>query len=866
MSSSFSSKTKVLILFFLCIFFHFESNGSIVRLSEKYWSSKAPTSNLIIDDRQWVRNLEKESTQIVYEYKGQIDLSLYKFIKIEVSSKEAAFIRWGWAEGNTNYQTFFSSEKCSLVPDSKYHTYSFVVKFPDKINPLIGKTKKIIIEISNVKTYIDEVQLKNVEFIPYITSELGQLMINGLCIDFVSEKKWVAKVNIQKGDRLQFYTGIYNPEIGALPQKQEQNSWDIENIEFSIDLQLPDKNENIYRYQMNPVEKEDDREWRFAELDLTKYAENSVQILFSMKDSKALTNAYGVWGNPIIMRNNEKNKEEFPSVFIISCDALRPDHLLPYGYSLPTSPNLDKFAKDAVLFELAYTPRTFTPVAHMSLLTGLYPKNHGVNAELPAFEHVKLLSEYLRNLGYYSIGLVGATTWFLPSRGYTRGIDEFYYPPEYLRDVFTSHEILKNRINKVQYDNLFVFLHNYDIHGKMLYPGIIYSSDDSRFCNFSDMYDIPQSLSAECMPYPRIFFNYIQNKLGKLGFFENLYIRALYDDCVAKVDFALGDLFNYLKEKKLYDKSFICVVSDHGEALGEHGRYEHVDVYEHTARATMMIKFPNNMHAGKRVYNLVSLEDITPTVLDYLKIGYKDLDGISLFKIIEGTYNNPRKFFIQNQFQNEEALVSETHKLIRSFRESKISFFNLVQDPSESIDISEKEGPLMEQFLAEMNSYKSFDGDGWIISVKKKNTKVSDEILICPGTNLVSVCPENIMFWYKKAESMDCLYGTLSYPQISNMYSLYIYPKEMNQELRIGFKSSERFKALLPGGLSESVNEYEFLLPKEGTYWESKPNLPEDENIYVFIQKKTSVLDKKRKEVGLSEEAVESLRSTGYLD
>ncbi len=290
----------------------------------------------------------------------------------------------------------------------------------------------------------------------------------------------------------------------------------------------------------------------------------------------------------------------------------------------------------------------------------------------------------------------------------------------------------------------------------------------------------------------------------------------------------------------MYDKSFICIVSDHGEALGEHGRYEHVDVYEHTARATMMVKFPNNMYAGERVHSLVSLEDITPTVLDYLNIEGKELDGISLFKIIKGDYNNPRKFFIQNQFQNEEALVSETHKLIRSFRESKISFFNLVQDPSESIDISKKEGPLVEQFLAEMNLYKSFDGDGWVISVKKKNTKVTDEILICPGTNLVSIYPENIMFWYKKAESMDCLYGTLSYPQISNIYSLYIYPKEMNQELRVSFKSSERFNVLLPGGISESVNEYEFLLPKEGTYWENEPNLPEDEK-YICLYTKENL-------------------------
>lgn len=94
-----------------------------------------------------------------------------------------------------------------------------------------------------------------------------------------------------------------------------------------------------------------------------------------------------------------------PHIFLISCDTLRPDHLLPYGYDLPTSYHLDQFAKDAVICRRAYTTETFTPVAHASLLTGLHPENHKLTVDLSIDSNVKLLGEELQKLGYYTSGI-----------------------------------------------------------------------------------------------------------------------------------------------------------------------------------------------------------------------------------------------------------------------------------------------------------------------------------------------------------------------------------------------------------------------------------------------------------------------------
>ena len=43
-----------------------------------------------------------------------------------------------------------------------------------------------------------------------------------------------------------------------------------------------------------------------------------------------------------------------PSIFLITMDALRPDHMGAYGYDLPTTPNLDQVAAEGVLFERAF--------------------------------------------------------------------------------------------------------------------------------------------------------------------------------------------------------------------------------------------------------------------------------------------------------------------------------------------------------------------------------------------------------------------------------------------------------------------------------------------------------------------------------
>ena len=110
------------------------------------------------------------------------------------------------------------------------------------------------------------------------------------------------------------------------------------------------------------------------------------------------------------------SKPDPADVLIITIDTLRADALEPYGAIDTLTPNIARFAEEGVVYEAATTPITVTHPAHSSILTGLYPDQHGVlhnGHVLP--EEVLTLAEILDRRGYQTGGFVGVR--FLGRRG-----------------------------------------------------------------------------------------------------------------------------------------------------------------------------------------------------------------------------------------------------------------------------------------------------------------------------------------------------------------------------------------------------------------------------------------------------------------
>ncbi len=97
------------------------------------------------------------------------------------------------------------------------------------------------------------------------------------------------------------------------------------------------------------------------------------------------------------------------NVILIGVDTLRADHLGAYGYRRHTSPNLDRFARESLVFERCITPTPRTTQAVASLMTGRHPVHSGVRTlldDLP--EDATTLATVLRSHGYETISVVAA--------------------------------------------------------------------------------------------------------------------------------------------------------------------------------------------------------------------------------------------------------------------------------------------------------------------------------------------------------------------------------------------------------------------------------------------------------------------------
>jgi tetratricopeptide (TPR) repeat protein len=290
-------------------------------------------------------------------------------------------------------------------------------------------------------------------------------------------------------------------------------------------------------------------------------------------------------------------------VVLISIDTLRADRLGCYGYRKAETPQVDRLAREGVLFEQAFTPVPLTLPAHVSLLTGTYPAAHGIhdNGETlsPSFP---TLAEHLRSQGFQTAAFVGA---FVLDRrfGLARGFDLYdadFHPSRFKSADPGTIQIRGDHVETAAADwiaahssgRFFVFLHFYDLHGPYLLP----SSWRSRFHN------------------------------------------RIYDGELSYVDDLIGQLWATLERNGLADRTLLVITADHGEGLGDHGERNHgFFLYSATTRIPLILRLPDRRFGGTRVRTTVRLIDIAPTICSLLGLpSFSSFEGRSLSTAILG--------------------------------------------------------------------------------------------------------------------------------------------------------------------------------------------------------------------------------------
>lgn len=445
-----------------------------------------------------------------------------------------------------------------------------------------------------------------------------------------------------------------------------------------------------------------DKGWVEVRADLGPYAGEQLRLVLTSTIAPAEGPIRALWGNPTVA--SSARREGVP-VVLISCDTLRADHLGCYGYARDTSPNIDAFAKESVLFEDAVTPETWTLTAHLSMLTGLDPRRHRVTANTNLAEEIVTLPEILRDAGYATGGFTGYGIWLNPARGFAQGFDRYSTPP-ITRHLFKTLDHVYQWLDANAHAPFFLFFHNYDSHSKFKESDCVgcdlpYYPPRPRFLKYASELTEPPSLrAAGRLQATDLLFAAIEGK-ESLSKEEIEYMIALYDDAIRGVDEGVGKLFDALKERGVYDDAIIIVTSDHGENFGENGQFLHEHVYEGSARVPLIIRFPNGKHSGKRVPKMVQLTDLAPTVLDLLGLQGPAMDGESLMPIVRGE-REPRQNAFITRLEYASVRTNEW-KLIRNTETKSEELYRIESDPAETVDLIASAPPELAALRADLD-------------------------------------------------------------------------------------------------------------------------------------------------------------------
>jgi arylsulfatase A-like enzyme len=464
----------------------------------------------------------------------------------------------------------------------------------------------------------------------------------------------------------------------------------------------------------------------------------------------------------------EKPSQKY-NVILISVCSLRTDHLGCYGYHRNTSPNIDKLAKEGILFENAFSQASFTMGSLMSIYTSLYPESHGViyPARDKLSTEVKTLTEILKSSVNKTVYFIDSSPYTDPDIGFGRGYDSIirvFRRFEFEEDKKEKQTIF-NWIEDVKNENFFFHYHATNVHEPYFsslkykqrfvknYKGNIISSFE-EFEKFQlrlikqDLKNpdakIHNILKEEIDAHPEIFQGEFNQKSSaqlkklisslpkqKQRDFEHIYgmydlfrlytdkdkpadvqhLKDLYDACILQFDENfVKPLVDKLKNLRIYDQTMIIIIGDHGEEFYEHNNYAHgATLYDEIIHVPLIIKLPKNVQCRqKRIKDLVQGIDIMPTVLDIFNIPIpSQTQGISLRGMWEDKKDTPKhKYVYAISSYGFESIRSRDYKLIYNLIDNGHEFYDLKNDPQEKKNIYEEKFDKAKKLEEDLSQWK----------------------------------------------------------------------------------------------------------------------------------------------------------------
>ncbi len=321
-------------------------------------------------------------------------------------------------------------------------------------------------------------------------------------------------------------------------------------------------------------------------------------------------------------------------VVLVTIDTLRADALGAYGGSART-PVLDVLAREGWLFEECMSASMLTNPSHASIMTSLYPRDHGVyDNESGIADGVHTLAAALRRHGLRTGAVIGFPHLNPEVANLGQGF-EVVRPAtraERRADV-TSREALSVIDAFPSEAPFFLWVHYVDPHSPYEPPATHPPRPEGA--------RTPLKIARAAAPGFQRNNPWFKQVFAGAGTVEGL--AARYRAEVESADAGLGILIEGLRERGLLSETALVVTSDHGENLGEHALYfHHGGLYRTTVHVPLIILAPGR--AAQRVKSLVETVDIAPTVLELAGApAWVPMRGLSLVSLASGG-DTPRAY------------------------------------------------------------------------------------------------------------------------------------------------------------------------------------------------------------------------------
>lgn len=334
-----------------------------------------------------------------------------------------------------------------------------------------------------------------------------------------------------------------------------------------------------------------------------------------------------------------------PNVVLIMVDTMRADHLSLYGHDAETSPNLEAFAENAVVFENAFSQASWTRPSVATILSGRYPSSHSTTTKPDALpDEVETIAEVLHSDGYTTGGIV--TNFNLtPYFNFHQGFETYdFLEPE--RILFADDNAAKLAIYELL--RRFAVRLPRTLRPEQFYQDAQVTTDAAiewlrttpnenepyfLFLSYMDPHDPYFRRPLDGHAVGRSFMGHPDPELADE-------IRELYDGEIHFWDQNFARLIETLRQRPDWDRTMVVVCSDHGEEFHEHGGWWHgTTLYDEQLHVPLVVRLPNNELGGSREDRWVGLIDIAPTIARLAGSNVPEgmQQGMDLFNVVGDT-------------------------------------------------------------------------------------------------------------------------------------------------------------------------------------------------------------------------------------